>query len=278
MPNMIEKITIGVADLFYTEPGGTTEIYLGLTKGGGEFNYETEWHDVDGIDQYGKTAVDSILIGEKASYKTTVVDTSLKSIKRVAPTATELKDNTNEVKALGFGQRPGLRMQNVAGKLRIHPIAAGINDRTRDIIIYKAGSKAKLSLSFKLEEEWVVPCEWNAYPDENRAIGDNMFRIGDPNVSGGNTQRMVQFYLTPLNPSTELGTDVTFVAHAVYEDGTTEDVTDQCTWTSSLITIGTITSINDANPGVFSPVASGTCVVTAQIGAYTTSTTVSVNE
>jgi hypothetical protein len=272
----IEKITIGVADLFYTAPGATTEVYLGLTKGGGEFEYETEWYDIGDIDQFGKTIVDSVLIGEKATYKTSAVDTSLAAIKRVAPTATEIKSSTDSTKtvALTFGQRPGLRMQNVAGRLRVHPVSAGF-DPSRDLIMYKAGSKAKLNLQYKLDNEWVVPCEWTAYPDETKSLGDQLFRIGDAEASlNGPTQRLINFYITPNNAGVVGSATQAFKASALYEDGTTADVTANCTWASSNAEAGTI-----AAGGAFTAAAVAsqkTSVITATFGGYVCSTTVTV--
>jgi hypothetical protein len=264
----IDKITIGVADLYYTPPGGGVEVYLGLTKGGGEFNYEADWHDINEIDQFGTTIVDSILIGEKASYKTNVVDTSLVAIKRVAPTASDA-----DGQALTFGQRPGLRMQPLAGRLRIHPVSAGFNDKSRDVIIYKAGSKTNLNLQYKLDSEWVVPCEWAAYPDEERPLGDQLFRIGDESaVLPGPTKRLINFYLTPSNPTITVAQTQAFSANAVYEDGTTEDVTDECVWTSSKETVLTI-----SNAGSGEGIGAGIATVTATYGGYTTSTTVTVS-
>lgn len=264
----IDKITIGVADLFYTPPGETEEVYLGLTKGGGEFTYEADWHDINEIDQFGTTIVDSILIGEKASYKTNVVDTSLAAIKRVAPTASDA-----DGKALTFGQRPGLRMQPLAGRLRIHPVSAGMSDKSRDVIIYKAGSKTNLNLQYKLDAEWVVPCEWSAYPDETRPLGDQLFRIGDESVVlPGPTQRLINFFLSPSNPNTSTGSTLTFSANAVFGDGTTEDVTDECEWSSSKTTVLTVDSNGNADA-----IGAGVSVVTAKYGGYTASTTVTVS-
>lgn len=268
-----EKINIGVADLTFTPEGTDIPIYLGITKGGTTLEYDPEYHDIES-DQTGKTPLDSILIGEAVKVTTNLLDTTLEHIAVVVPTA-DKEESVKGVKAVTFGRRPGLRLGHHAGVLRVHPISAGVGRTDKDVIVYRAANKASLNLAYKLEEEWVIPCEFVGFPDDFRPEGDQLFRIGDYTQYKEPNKRIVSFWITPANPETKVGETVNFKCNAMYEDGTTEDMTEKATWISSEPEIATIKLEGDN--AVATGIGTGTVVVQAQLIGYSSSTTLTVH-
>lgn len=268
-----EKINIGVADITFTPYGTDIPIYLGLTKGGTKLEYSPEFYDLE-ADQTGKTALDSILIGEDVKITTELLDTTLKHISLVVPTA-DKEYQEDKIKAVTFGRRPGLRLGNYAGVLRVHPISAGVGKTDKDVIVYRAANKAGLDLAYELENEWVIPCEFVGYPDDFRPEGDQLFRIGEYTAYKEPKKRIVSFWITPSNPDVKVEGTINFKCNAMYEDGTTEDVTDQATWISSEEEVAII-QVSDGS-AVATGVEKGTVVVQAQLIGYSSSTTLTVD-
>lgn len=266
------KINIGVADLTFTPEGQVIPIYLGLTKGGTNLTYTPSYHDITS-DQTGNTPLDSILIGEEVKVTTSLLDTTLEHIATVVPTADQEFDGS-DISAVTFGRRPGLRLGDKAGVLRVHPISAGVGSTDKDVIVYRAANKASLDLAYELENEWVIPCEFVGYPDDFRPEGDQLFRIGEYREYKEPNKRIVSFWITPANPSTIVGGNISFKANAMYEDGSTEDVTEQAKWISSDDEVATI--VKSGGKATASAIKAGTIVVQAQLIGYSSSTTLTV--
>lgn len=94
---------------------------------------------------------------------------------------------TNKEK-LTFGRKPGYRLEGLAGRIRLHPIALG-NSNEEDVIIYKAVNKAPLQLNYKLDEERIYATEFygiverQSVEDELQGVdGSFLWQIGDPTV------------------------------------------------------------------------------------------------
>ena len=167
-----DSVKIGVVDAWWTPSESSSEVYLGLTKGGVEFTYTPEFHDMT-VDQYGKTPIDESLVGETAVAKIPLAETDLNKIKMFAHTG--VWDETN--KKITFGRFPGFRLGDTAGKLRLHPIAFG-DDTSEDLTMYKAVNKAPLQLSYKMEDERVYQTEFNAMIKRANPNGSFLFEIG----------------------------------------------------------------------------------------------------
>lgn len=225
---MSDTINIGAADIFFTPEDTGVPIYLGLTKGGAIFEYETQWHELT-ADQVGNTPLDDVLIGEKAKLTVEILDTTLEKINALFPASSMDNDN-----ATTFGRRAGLRATHHSGVIRVHPVSLPIDDTSQDLYIYRTTNTGKLSLAYKLDEEWKIPCEFKAYFDDKRKEGDRLFRIGEyVDSSDENNKRILKFWITPKNATTEVGNTVDFRANAMFEDGSTKDVTKECEWTCS---------------------------------------------
>lgn len=203
MAGDFDSIKIGVCDCFWTPVGTSTEMFLGLTKGGVELSYTPEWHEIT-VDQYGKTPVDSVLLGETVQVKVPLAETDMNKLKMFAPTATWNDDN----KKLTFGRFPGMRLGEKAGILRLHPIAMGDNI-TEDVTIYKAVNKAPLQLNYKIDDERLFQCEFHGMIKRGHENGSFLFEIGDSSTKLGglkpdnsNLEQLVQasggdFYINP---------------------------------------------------------------------------------
>jgi hypothetical protein len=176
-----DSIKIGVCDCWWTPNGASAEVYLGLTKGGVELTYTPEWHDVT-VDQYGKTPVDEVLVGETLAIKVPLAETDLNKLKMFAHTGTWNADSGK----LTFGQFPGMRLSSKAGKLRLHPIAFG-TDTSEDVTVYRAVNKAPLQLAYKMDEERIFQCEFAGMIVRNNQNGSFLWEIGESttSLSGG---------------------------------------------------------------------------------------------
>jgi len=78
--------------------------------------------------------------------------------------------------------------------------------------------------------------------------------------------------VTPTNPTTHLGISQSFVATAVYDDGTTSTVTGSATWTSADTTVASVSNGGGgggaSTAGVATPIKAGTSTITATFGGY----------
>lgn len=270
---LAKKINVGVADITFIPDGSQIPIYLGLTKGGTKLEYNPDFYDLTS-DQTGTTALDSVLIGEDLKITTSLLDTSLDHIAAVVPTA-DKEEEDGRIKAVTFGRRPGLRLGDRAGVLRVHPISAGVGRTDKDVIVYRAANKASLELAYELENEWVIPCEFVGYPDDFRPEGDQLFRIGEYTHYKEPNKRIVAFWITPANPEVKVGETMNFQCNAMYEDGTTEDMTEKAKWISSEDEIATVKLEGDK--AVATGIGTGTVVVQAQLIGYSSSTTLTVH-
>ncbi|HMT03659.1 MAG TPA: Ig-like domain-containing protein [Burkholderiales bacterium] len=68
--------------------------------------------------------------------------------------------------------------------------------------------------------------------------------------------------ISPTNPKIYLGSEQQFTATGIYSDGSTEDITNQATWTSSQTNIATISNFT-GNEGLATPLALGSTNITA---------------
>jgi hypothetical protein len=110
------------------------------------------------------------------------------------------------------------------------------------------------------------------------SIGSTNISAGSGSVSGSTTLTVtaavpVSLAITPQNPTAYVGSPQPFTATLTYTDGTSQDVTSSVAWSSSNLSVATISTSGQA-----SPLASGTTMIQANWGAnsLSTSTTLSV--
>lgn len=257
-----KQVGVGVCDAFFESEAGVIT-YLGLTKGGLTATYTPNWYEIT-TDQTGETPLDASYNGGTVEVTGDALDTTKEKIAMLFAESTLLND------AVTFGQTPGLRASDHCFKFVAHPVCMK-DDVSRDLIIYRAYNKGNLELAFKLDDVWKIPLQISGLYDDFRENGDRLFRIG-ADADGGSDKRVVKFWITPSNPDVEgAGKTVAFSANAMYEDGTTAAVTNDCNWVSSTVDIASIT-----NNGVATSVATGTTVIQATYAGYTSSTTLTV--
>ena len=171
--NEFQSIKLGVCDCYWVPSGSKSEVFLGLTKGGVELNYNPEWYEIT-VDQFGNTLTDAALIGETISVKIPLAETDMNKLKMFCHTGTW----DEETKKLTFGRFPGMRLETVAGSLRLHPIANGM-DRSEDVTIYKAVNRAPLVLNYRIDGERIYETEFFGMIKRSNGPGKFLFEIGD---------------------------------------------------------------------------------------------------
>lgn len=182
-----ETVKVGVCDCFWTPRNSNDEIYLGLTKGGVVCTYTPNYHEIN-VDQFGNTATESVLIGEEVKVVAPLAETSIDKLALSCPTATVQQGSGGQIDKLLYGSRPGLRLENRAGVLRLHPIAMGAS-KEEDVVIFKAVNKGAMELGFKLDDETIYKAEFIGSVErcslEDELSGETvpfLMAIGDPAV------------------------------------------------------------------------------------------------
>lgn len=99
-------------------------------------------------------------------------------------------------------------------------------------------------------------------------------------VSGTSTvtvtaAELVSLEVTPATPSLALGQTLQLTATGTYSDATTQTVTDQVTWLSTVTTVATVSNVLDSR-GLVTTHAPGTTVIGVSLGAVTGGTTLTV--
>lgn len=86
------------------------------------------------------------------------------------------------------------------------------------------------------------------------------------------TATLQSITVTPAGPSITLGNSQQFTATGNYSDGSTQNLTNSASWSSSATNVATINST-----GLASSVAAGTTTISATVGSVTGTTTLTVN-
>jgi hypothetical protein len=87
--------------------------------------------------------------------------------------------------------------------------------------------------------------------------------------------KLVQVQLTPFNPKLPVGFGVRLAATAVWDDGTTLNVTGQSTWTSANTTVASVSNAAGSK-GRITTTAAGSAVISAQYNGVVGKTTATV--
>ncbi len=89
------------------------------------------------------------------------------------------------------------------------------------------------------------------------------------------TATLKSISVTPANPQIALKTTFQFTAIGTFSDGSTQDLTNTATWSSSVITVATVSN-GAKTKGLATSVGAGQTVVTATFGGVSGSTTLTV--
>lgn len=99
MPSSTKNVKLGVCRLYY---GGAD---LGLTKGGVEVTVSTDTHQVE-VDQFGKTAVNDIILGRTTKVKAPLAETTLRNLVAIMPGANLITDGVQASSTITFAGQP----------------------------------------------------------------------------------------------------------------------------------------------------------------------------
>lgn len=163
----VTNVQVGVCSVTFNG------VDLGHTKGGVEFTYEPEYHEVT-VDKYGNTPVDEILTGEKVEVKVPLAEFTIANMGVAMPSGQfDGAGNTRRE----FGSNAGKRASNVAYELVLHPINEGT--RRHDIVLYKAFVDSAVTLNHMVDEEKVIEVTFKAIVKEANGDMNYLGMIGD---------------------------------------------------------------------------------------------------
>jgi hypothetical protein len=146
---------------------------LGHTKGGVTVSYEPEYYDI-AVDKYGNTPAEKVLVGESLKVTVPLAEATLANLKIAMPAFTADGDD-----ALTLGKEAGERMAQYAKQLILHPLANATDDRTEDVVIYKALVVEPIEYKFTNEGERIIEVVFQALIDETKSDGNYLGLIGD---------------------------------------------------------------------------------------------------
>lgn len=160
------KVKLGVCNVL---ANGTD---LGHTIGGVEVVYKPEYHKTS-VDNYGSSPVEDYLIGESLSAKVPLAEWSFANLKKAMPNGTQTSGK------ITLGSKAGKKATDNAVTLVLHPIANADNDRSEDVVLYKAVVVSEVTIPMKNDAEKVLEVTFEAHVDESRGDGSLLGLIGD---------------------------------------------------------------------------------------------------
>ena len=152
---------------------------LGLTKGGVEVELSTETKRIE-VDQFGKTAVDEVILGRTLKVKVPVAETDVDSMHRVLQfTGSTLTPGTGTPvagKFVSVTSGVGISLRKNAKSLILHPQDLPLADKSEDFIVPLAATPGAFSFAYKVDDERVFNLEFTGYPDNTTGV---IFFYGD---------------------------------------------------------------------------------------------------
>lgn len=167
--NNPSNVKLGTCKVFYNN------VDLGLTIGGVELEITTNTRETK-VDQYGDTAVNSIITGRTVKVTAPLAETTLDNLVATMPGATLVTDKTVSTKRrIDIKSGVGVNLFDLAQELRLHPIALADTDQSEDVWLPKAATGGNVKYAYKLDTERVFNVEFTGFPDSNGIVA----KIGD---------------------------------------------------------------------------------------------------
>jgi len=142
---------------------------LGYTREGSTFEYDPQYAPIR-VDDYGETPVDYRGAGERVSVKIRLAQNDLATMAEAFPQATAAAER------IDGGAIAGASMRAKAGVLHLTPAISGMGE---DVTLWKAVCISKITLDYKINDQFVYELEFVGLPDTNKAEGKQLFTIGD---------------------------------------------------------------------------------------------------
>jgi hypothetical protein len=146
---------------------------LGLTKGGVDVEFGTETTDIV-ADQFGDSAIDSIIKGRSIKVTVPMAERDLAKLVAVFPGATLVGTTT---KRLVINAATGTSLRSLAGALVLHPHAVAAADKSKDLTVPLAMAKGDMKFSYKSDDQRVYSVEFTGFVDLDTG---ELFNMGDP--------------------------------------------------------------------------------------------------
>jgi hypothetical protein len=177
MASSTENVKIGVCRVLYGTAG--SEVDLGFTKGGVEFDVTTDTHEVM-VDQFGNTPISEYIMARKVSVSVPLAETTLDLMVTVMPGAVLVTDGTTPTKKkVTVPTGIGSNLLLMAKQMILHPVGLLDTDKSEDITIPLCATAGALKFAYKVDDERIFNVEFKAYPDSNGL----MFTVGDPTAA-----------------------------------------------------------------------------------------------
>ncbi|TDM50001.1 hypothetical protein ETI06_05875 [Macrococcoides goetzii] len=156
-----------------------------LQTEGGVFTVEPKMTDIK-FEDTGESNIDDRVVGWEAKLKLTVSQETLELIQLAMAGAHAIKDTAGTA-LVGITDGPlGSSNRDRAVKMTIHPRALPADDKSMDVVLYKAASTTGFDRAYK-NEQGKFDLEFNVYPrdDFDMSKPGNFFYIGpvDPNAA-----------------------------------------------------------------------------------------------
>lgn len=145
---------------------------LGHTYGGVTLNYAPEYADIL-ADQFGKTPIDKVLIGEVWTAKVKLAESKVANLGIAVPAGTISGDKVT------VGKDAGFRLSTVAKQLVLHPLCNLASNRDDDVVFYKAVVHGEVEIGYNNEDERVFEVEFVALVDTTKSNGAYLGLMGD---------------------------------------------------------------------------------------------------
>ncbi len=154
---------------------------LGHTVDGAEVEFERTLTEVN-TDIYGKTPVDFVLQGQKATVKLKLAEITPGTLAYAVPEADW--DENGATSHVHFGTKAGYSLRDDALALVIKPVGKNADDK-RTITFFKAVSTDNVTFAYKIDEQSVYEVTFTALVDESRVATDGRLlgRVGPANIS-----------------------------------------------------------------------------------------------
>ena len=166
-------------------------------------------------------------------------------------------------------------------------IAKGQTQQFTAIGTYSDNHKADLTASVTWTSATLTVATMNANGAANSglatgvAAGTSVIKATSGALSGNTTltvtaAALTTIVVTPVNPSTSVGTTKQFIATGTFSDLTTQILTTTAIWTSSTLSVATMNTNGQLTSGLATGVAIGTSVIKATSGVISGNTTLTV--
>ena len=277
----ISSVTLSATQLTFTSRTiGTTSNPLSVTL----TNNLTTALGVTGISVTGdfaqtNTCGSSVAAGQQCSISTTFTPTA-SGVRSGALTITDSANNSPQAVTLsGTGSTAGLL--SIAVTPANPSVSTGATQQFHATGTFAGGTTYDLTESVTWGSSATrVATVSNLSGSQGLATalatGTTTIKAINGKISGSTTltvgASLQSITLAPLNATVSLGTGQQFTATGNYSNGTTQNLTNSVTWTSSTPNIATITST-----GLATSIATGTTTISAASGSVSASATLTVN-